>query len=234
MSIVQRATVLDFCITTEKEGRRNDISASIWSSVIRQWREAASDHELNVRSIIPTAWPCERNKSVSLPHAPSSEKIPASSTVASVPHRQFEKIYCTPTWCGCMRARCIVLHQLDHTSLALCREGRCELPCNRGTNIYLASSGLLLLIHDESCTNQRSRSCHPLASILYWHVVDGAFYLENDRYLHCTTRLYIFTTTRKVFIVGDDVMLTKRTSYAQKPTKGSSSFGCNIIILETD
>lgn len=74
MSIVQRATVLGFCIITEKEGRGNGISASTWSSVIRQWAEAASDDELNVRSIIPTAWPSEHIKSVSLPHAPSSEK----------------------------------------------------------------------------------------------------------------------------------------------------------------
>src|SRR5271156_6423644 len=100
MSIVQRATVLGFCIITEKEGRGNGISASTWSSVIRQWAEAASDDELNVRSIIPTAWPSEHIKSVSLPHAPSSEKknylhlidsAAASLTVASVSHLQFEK-----------------------------------------------------------------------------------------------------------------------------------------------
>jgi hypothetical protein len=74
MSTAQRATVLGFCIITGKEGRGNGISASIWSSVIRQWGKTASDHELNVRSIIPTAWPSEHIKSVSLPYTPSSEK----------------------------------------------------------------------------------------------------------------------------------------------------------------
>jgi len=42
---------------------------------------------------------------------------------------------------------------------------------------------------------------------------DGTFYLENDRDIHCTTylvRLCIFTTTRKVFIIGDDVNADRR------------------------
>jgi hypothetical protein len=85
MSIAQRATVLDFCIITEKEGQGNGISASIWSSVIRQWAKAASD-ELNVRSIIPTAWPSEHIKFVSLPHAPSSKKNTYTSLTRLLRH----------------------------------------------------------------------------------------------------------------------------------------------------
>jgi hypothetical protein len=75
----------------------------------------------------------------------------------------------------------------------------------------------------------KGQEAHPLASVLYWHVVDRTFRLKNDRGLHYTTCLVHFHDTRKVFIIGDDVMLADGLLRSEA-NQNSSSFGCKITV----